>query len=349
MVVAGKGAVVRKAGWIVLGVTVAGLVTGCAGDLPVKQRPSGGSAPKASHSPKRDLPEGMHKLGESVSTEAKTWTLAPSTLTEVTPTGSAKGVPHGWRAAKMTWKLTNNAGEIQPLLDLFPTVRYGSMGRPAVAFTDTGIEGMPDTISADPPRVKPGGAYTVTMGIAVPADAAGGPVTITTRPKTLFGNTGDVAFFEGPFPGAAARKGVALRPSPAPESKKTLAFGEWNADQQLSVGDVRAEGTGDDGRPVYGGDLTMFNDASDASGPPYTPMKTTVRVYYGDQLKEADLVQALVPGAGETAFIAPQRAATHHFRFSLPQGTKPGTVTVEVTDLGTALATFEGKITDRSS
>ncbi|MEW1678472.1 hypothetical protein AB0O47_35300 [Streptomyces noursei] len=347
--VAGKGVVVRKAGWIVLGATMAGLVTGCAGDPPAKQHPAGSSAPKASHPPKRELPEGMHKLGESVSTEAKTWTLAPSTLTEVTPTGSAKGVPHGWRAAKMTWKLTNNAGEIQPLLGLFPTVRYGSMGRPAVAFTDTGIEGLPDTTSDDPPRVKPGGTYSVTMGIAVPADAAGDPITITTRAKTLFGNTGDVAFFEGPFPGAPARKTVALHPSPAPETKKTLAFGEWNADQQLSVDNVHAEGTDDDGRPLYGGDLTLFNDATDASGPPYTPMKTSVRVSYGDQLKEADLVQALVPSAGETAFIAPQRAATHHFRFALPQGTKPGSVTVEVTDLGTALATFEGMITAQSS
>ncbi|AJC61984.1 hypothetical protein GZL_p00054 (plasmid) [Streptomyces sp. 769] len=339
----------KRAGWIVLGLTAAGLITGCAADPPLKQRPAGESKPKPSQTPKRDLPEGMHKLGESVTTEKKTWTLAPSTLTEVTPTGSAKGVPHGWRAAKMTWKLTNNAGEIQPLLDLFPTVRYGSMGRSAVGFTDTGIEGMPDTVSADPPRVKPGGTYTVTMGIAVPADAAGAPITITTRPKTLFGTTGDVAFFEGPFPGAPARKAVALHPSPAPETKKTLAFGEWNADQQLSIGDVRAEGTGDDGRPVYGGDLTVFNDATDGSGPPYTPLKTSVRVYYGDQLKEADLIGALVPTADETAFIAPQRAATHHFRFALPKGTKPGTATVEVTDLGTALATFEGKITDRSS
>ncbi|WP_438490763.1 hypothetical protein [Streptomyces sp. S186] len=350
MVVDGKGAAVRKAGWIVLGLTVAGLMTGCAGDPPAKQHHAVESKPEASHTPKRELPEGMHKLGESVTTEAKTWTLSPSTLTPVTPTSSAKGLPRGWRAAKLTWTLTNQTGEIQQLLDLTPTVRYGSMGRSAVTFTDTGIPGMPDSISSDPPRVKPGGAYTVTMGVAVPADAAGDPVTITTRPRTMFGATGDVAFFEGPFPGAPARKDVVLHPGPAaPEAKKTLAFGEWTSDQQLSVGNVRAEGTGDDGRPVYGADLTMFNDATDGSGPPYTPMKTAVRVYYGDQLKEADLVGALVPTADETAFIAPQRAATHHFRFALPGGTRPGTVTVEVRDLSTTLVTFEGKVSNRSS
>ncbi|MFE3770894.1 hypothetical protein [Streptomyces sp. NPDC059122] len=348
MVVAGKGELVSKVRRIVLGTAVAGLVTGCAGAPAVKPRPSGASKPTASPSPKRDLPEGMHKLGEGVSTQDGKWALKPSALTEVAATANAKRLPRGWHTAKMTWTLTNKTGEIQPLLDVSPTVRYGAMGRAAAVFTDTGIDGIPDGSNDDAPRVKPGGSYTVTVGVAVPAEAAGDPVTITVLPSTMVGDSGDVDFFEGPFPGAA-HKGVALHPRPAPETTKSLAFGQWKADQQLSVGNLRAEGSGDDGRPMYGGDLTVFNDATDASGPPYTPMKTTVRVYYGNQLKEADLVQSLVPSASETAFIAPQRAATHHFRFALPKGATPGTVTVEVTDLGTALATFEGEITSPAS
>ncbi|MFI0219995.1 hypothetical protein [Streptomyces lydicus] len=54
----------RKAGWIVLG-TVAGLATGCAGSPPAKQRPAGDSKPKASQPVKRELPEGMYKLGQA--------------------------------------------------------------------------------------------------------------------------------------------------------------------------------------------------------------------------------------------------------------------------------------------
>lgn len=329
----------RKAGWIVLG-TVTGLATGCAGSPPAKQRPAGDSSQPV----KRELPEGMYKLGESVTTEEGTWKLTPSALTQVTPTARAKGVPRGWRAAKMTWTLTNKTSEIQQLLDLSPTVRYGAMGRPAAEFIDAGIEGIPDVISDDPPRVKPGGAYTLTVGVAVPADAAGEPVTITTRPTTMFGDTGDVDFFEGPFPGAAARKDSLLHPRPAPGTRKTLAFGQWKADPQMTVDHVRHEGAGADGQATFSGELTVRNAAAVADLP-YTPMKKTLRVYYGDELKEAELVPSGA-GAADTGFIAPQRAATHTFHFSLPKGATAESVTVEVTDLGSAEATFEGKVAD---
>ncbi|MFF8790801.1 hypothetical protein [Streptomyces sp. NPDC015125] len=333
----------RKAGWTVLGAAVAGLVTGCTGNPPAKQPPASDSKPKASQKVKRELPEGMHRLGQGVTTEEGTWKLTPSALTQVTPTSRAKGLPQGWRAAKMTWTLTNKTGEVQQLLDLAPTVRYGALGKPAAAFTDTGIEGIPDAISDDPPRVKPGGAYTLTVGVAVPADAAGEPVTITTRPSTLFGDTGDVAFFEGPFPGAAARKDAVLHPRPAPDTGKALAFGQWKADPQMTVDHVRPEGT-DGGRVMFSGELTVRNTAAVADLP-YTPMKKSVRVSYGDELKEADLTPGGA-GAADTGFIAPQRAATHTFHFALPKGAKAESVTVEVTDLGTAEATFEGKIAD---
>ncbi|WP_157880072.1 hypothetical protein [Streptomyces natalensis] len=338
----------RKAGWIAVGMMVAGLVTGCAGDPPPKQRPAADSKSKASHAPKRELPEGMHKLGESVSTEEGAWALAPSKLTEVTPTGKARGVPRGWRTAKMTWTLTNKTGEIQQLLDVSPTTRYGATGRPAAEFTDTGVDGIPDAISDDPPRVKPGGSYTLTVGVAVPADAVGDPVTITTRPSTVYGDTGDVAFFEGTFPGAPARKDFALHPQPATETNKPLAFGQWKADPRMTVDNVRADGGTDaQGRRTYTGELTVFNDAT-AADLPYTPMKKNVRVYYGAGLKEADLLQG-GPGTADSGFIAPQRAATHTFRFALPKGANAASVSVEVTDLGSAEATFEGKISDRSS
>lgn len=308
-----------------------------------KQRPADDSKPKASQKVKRELPEGMHELGEGVTTEEETWRLTPSALTPVTPTSKAKGLPRGWRAAKMTWTLTNKTSEIQQLLDLSPTVRYGAMGKPAAEFTDTGIDGIPDAISDDPPRVKPGGAYTLTVGIAVPADAAGEPVTITTRPTTMFGDTGDVDFFEGPFPGAAARKDSVLHPRPAPDTRKTLAFGQWKADPQMTVDHVRPEGTAG-GRAKFSGELTVRNTAAVADLP-YTPMKKSLRIYYGDELKEADLIPGGA-GAADTGFIAPQRAATHTFHFALPKGAKAESVTVEVTDLGNAEATFEGKIAD---
>ncbi|MFF7705464.1 hypothetical protein [Streptomyces lydicus] len=322
---------------------MAGLATGCAGSPPAKQRPAGDSKPKASQPVKRELPKGMYKLGEGVTTEEGTWKLASSALTQVTPTSRAKGVPRGWRAAKMTWTLTNKTSGVQQLLDLSPTVRYGAMGRPAAEFTDAGIEGIPDAISDDPPRVKPGGAYTLTVGVAVPADAAGEPVTITTRPTTMFGDTGDVEFFEGPFPGAGARKDSVLRPRPAPDTDKALAFGQWKADPQMTVDHVRPEGTAGD-RATFSGELTVRNAAAVADLP-YTPMKKSVRVYYGDELKEAELIPGGA-GAADTGFIAPQRAATHTFHFSLPKGAKAESVTVEVTDLGTAEATFEGKTAD---
>ncbi|MFH8558872.1 hypothetical protein ACH4FE_35520 [Streptomyces celluloflavus] len=329
----------RKAGWIVLG-AVAGLATGCAGSPPAKQRPAGDSKPQPSQPVKRDLPEGMHKLGEGVTTEEGTWRLTPSVLTMVTPSSRAKGLPRGWRAAKMTWTLTS---EVQQLLDVSSTVRYGAMGRPAAVFTDSGIEGIPDAISDDPPRVKPGGAYALTVGVAVPADAAGEPVTITTRPSTLFGDTGDVDFFEGPFPGAAARKDSLLHPRPAPDTRKALAFGQWKADPQMTVDHVRQDGTAG-GRATFSGELTVRNAAAVADLP-YTPMKKSLRVYYGDELKEAELIPSGT-GSADTGFIAPQRAATHTFHFSLPKGAKAESVTVEVTDLGNAEATFEGKIAD---
>ncbi|MFG2212576.1 hypothetical protein [Streptomyces sp. NPDC048638] len=330
-----------------LGATMAGLVTGCAGGPPAKQRPAVDGKPKASQKVKRELPVGMHKLGEGVTTEKGNWRLSPSALIQVAPTSKAKGLPRGWRAAKMTWTLTNKTGEVQKLLDLSPTVRYGARGKPAAEFTDTGIDGMPDAISDDPPRVKPGGAYTLTVGVAVPADAAGEPVTITTQPMTMFGATGDIDFFEGPFPGAVARKDSILHPRPAPDTHKTLAFGQWKADPQMTVDHVRQEGAGNGGRATFSGELTVRNDAR-AADLPYTPMKKTLRVYYGDELREADLIPSGAGGA-DTGFIAPQRAATHTFRFSLPKGAKADSVTVEVTDLGSADATFEGKVADQVS
>lgn len=90
------------------------------------------------------------------------------------------------------------------------------------------------------------------MGVAVPADAAGEPVTITTRPTTTFGDTGDVDFFEGPFPGTT-RKDPVLRPRPVPETHKTLAFGQWKADPQMTVDHVLREGAGAGGRAEFYG------------------------------------------------------------------------------------------------
>ncbi|MFI0219994.1 hypothetical protein [Streptomyces lydicus] len=227
-----------------------------------------------------------------------------------------------------------------------PTVRYGALGKPAAEFTDAGIEGIPDAISDDLPRVKPGGAYTLTVGVAVPADAAGEPVTITTRPSTMFEDTGDVDFFEGPFPGAVARKDSVLHPRPAPDTDKALAFGQWKADPQMTVDHVRPEGTAG-GRATFCGVLTVRNTATVADLP-YTPMKKSLRVYYGHELKEAELIPSGA-GAADTGFIAPQRAATHTFHFSLPKGAKAESATVEETDLGSSVPTFEGSIAEGTS
>ena len=261
----------------------------------------------------------MHKLGEGVTTEEGTWNLTPSALTQVTPTSKAKGLPRGWRAAKMTWTLTNKTSEIQQLLDLSPTVRYGAMGKPAAEFTDTGIEGIPDAISDDPPRVKPGGSYTLTVGVAVPADAAGEPVTITTRPTTMFGETGDVGFFEGPFPGATAHKDAALHPRPAPETRKTLAFGQWKADPQMTVDNVRPEGAGSGGRRTFCGELTVRNDASSRGPALHADEEDRTRLLRRRPEGSRPHPRA-APAAADTGFIAPQRAATHTFQFSLPKG-----------------------------
>jgi hypothetical protein len=115
----------------------------------------------------------------------------------------------------------------------------------------------------------------------------------------------------------------------------------------VSVGNVHAEGTDAQGRPRYTGELTLRNDATVADLP-YTPMKKTIRVSYGDDLTEADIIPDGT-GAAEAGFIAPQRAATHTFHFTLPKGTKAKTVIVEVTDMGSALAVFKGKITESGS
>lgn len=335
--------------WCVLlsGVVAATLTAGCSSD-PATAPPAGqqGTPAKPSAKPAAQLPKGMHPLGASIALDDDTWTLKTGTLKTAQPSAKAKGVPAGWLTATTDLVFTNTSDRIQRFPIVTVTGRYGAEGRPAESFTDTGIAPMPaPALGEEPRRVGPGQAVTARVGIAVPGDAAGQPVTFTVQTQAYLKMDQTAQYFEGSFPGQP------VLPTPLPDKAATgkamLRFGDWHDDgatrirvSQLTIGEL------DRDTRECTLELTVRN-TSPRVEMSRTSFNNTLRIYYGASLEgPVTLHESPGPGGYDGGGpIAPQRAATQTLRFTLPQKAIPGPVTIEVnySHGGSTRVTYQGE------
>jgi hypothetical protein len=212
------------------GVVAATLMAGCSSE-PAPAPPSGqqGATAKSSPEPAAQLPQGMHALGASTALDDDVWTLKTTPLKPAQPSAKAKGVPADWLTATTDFVFTNTSDEIQRFPVVSVTGRYGAEGRPVEFFTDTGIAAVPvPALGEEPRRVGPGQTVTSRLGIAVPSNAAGLPVTFTVQTQAYLQMDQTTQYFEGPFPGGPARP--APLPGKAATGKGVLRLGDWHDD-----------------------------------------------------------------------------------------------------------------------
>lgn len=313
--------------------TAAVLLSGCSGqqDSPKDRSDAAAGASSAHRKPAPpstpSLPEGVLRLGASFPFQEKggdSWKVSLGTLSPARPSAKASKVPDGWRALTTKVTLTNTSSgiaEFRGSLDI--TGRYGPQGRTAAAFTDTGVKGIEVPDRARPIRVRPGAAYTTTVGYTVPDDAAGQPMTITVE------GGDDPTYLEGAIPGAPAQPVDTSQIKPV-DATKELKFGDWEeADSPwLRVGQPRAAGATAQGKR-YTVDLSFFNNFDDTLLG-HRP-GANLKVYAGAELTEVDFEEnlSLLPSL---AWIAPQRMATITVHFIVPEKQKDGSVSIEVVD-----------------
>ncbi|MFB8031719.1 hypothetical protein ACFC5Z_01930 [Streptomyces sp. NPDC056004] len=326
-------------------VTAVVLLSGCSGhqdgaedrSQATAKKPSTGHTSTPSSPPA--LPEGMLRLGSSFpfreERRSDSWKASFGALSPVRPSAKASSIPDGWQALTTKVTFTNTGSGIAELYGSFDaTARYSSEGRTAAVFTDTGVEGLefPD-VEAHPIRVRPGGTYSTTVGYAVPADAAGQPLTITFE--------GDnPTYIEGAVPGAPARPFDVSQIRPA-DTARELKFGEWEEGSPwLRVGRPRAVGATAQGRR-YAVDLSFFNDFDDTVLG-HRP-KASLRVFAGAKLTEGDFEENL-SNLPSLAWIAPQRMATVTVHFTIPGKQVEGPVSIEVVDPYGEDVTYTGDV-----
>lgn len=246
-----------------------------------------------------------------------------SALSPARPSAKASKVPDGWRALTTKVTFTNTGSDIAEFRgSLDVTGRYGPQGRTAADFTDTGVKGIEVPDPAHPIRVRPGAAYTTTVGYTVPDNAAGQPMTITVEGD-------DPTYLEGAIPGAPAQPVDTSQVKPV-DATKELKFGDWEeADSPwLRIGQPRPAGTTAQGKR-YAVDLSFFNDFDDTLLG-HRP-GANLKVYAGAELTEVDFEEnlSLLPSL---AWIAPQRMATITVHFIVPGKQNDGSVSIEVVD-----------------
>ncbi|MFF9569962.1 hypothetical protein [Streptomyces sp. NPDC014685] len=333
----------KKHRWAVLAAAVA-LLSGCAGeggaggqDQAAAKMPSAGHGSVPSSAPA--LPEGMLRLGSSFpfreEGRSDSWQVSVSAFSPAKPSAKASSVPDGWRALTAGVTFTNTGSGIAELHGSFGvTARYGSEGRTAAVFTDTGVKGLEfPGAEADPVRVRPGGTYSTTVGYAVPTDAAGEPLTITFEGD-------DPAYLEGAVPGAPARP-VTGSPARASSTTGELKFGDWVEDSPwLRVGRPRAAGTTAHG-VRYAVDLSFFNNFDDTTLG-HRP-RASLKVFTGAELTEGDFEERL-SNLPALAWIAPQRMATVTVHFTVPGKQVEGPVSIEVIDPYGEDVTYTGDV-----
>jgi hypothetical protein len=334
----------RRHEWAGL-VTAAALLSGCSGHQDSAEDKSQAAAKRPSTDPKSTppstpaLPEGMLRLGSSFpfreQGQSDSWTVSVSALSSAKPSVKASSIPDGWRALTTKVAFTNTGSGIAELhgsLDV--TARYGTKGRTAAAFTDTGIKGLafPD-IETHPIRVRPSGTYTTTIGYAVPANTAGQPLTFTIEGD-------DPTYIEGAIPGAPARPVDTSHVQPV-DTTKELKFGDWEEDDPwLRVGQPHAAGTTAQGKR-YAVDLSFFNNFDDTllgQRP-----EANLKVYAGGDLAEGDFEENL-SNLPSLAWIAPQRMATVTVHFTIPGKQIEGSVSIEVVDPYGEDVTYTGDV-----
>ncbi|MFD5425613.1 hypothetical protein [Streptomyces sp. NPDC127084] len=291
----------------------------------------------------------MHPLGASTPLDGDTWTLKTTALKATQPSAKAKGVPAGWLAATTDLVFTNTSDEIQSLPTVSVTGRYGGEGRPIESFTDAGIAPVPaPALGEEPRRVGPGQAVTARLGVAVPSDAAGQPVTFTVQSQAYLRMDETVHYFEGRFPGRPAQP-TPLTGTATMGKKGLLRLGDWNDDgvsrirlSRLSTCDLKG------GRRECTIQLTVLNTRPQVEEIGRTRLDNTLRIYYGATL-QGPVVVPEGPGADRYdggGPIAPQRAATQTLRFALPPKAVPGPLTIEVTypHGGGTRATYQAQV-----
>ncbi|MGW7006568.1 hypothetical protein ACWGCW_28055 [Streptomyces sp. NPDC054933] len=321
------------------------LVASCASHASTPQqaptvRPSAAAAANA-------LPAWIHALGgASVQLDNATWTIRMSRPAAMHASAGAKGVPAGWRTAKADLTLTNTTDQIQDIPAVSVKARFGAYGRAAAQFTDpqAQVDGLPS--GDDAPKVAPGGSFTTSLGLAIPADTPAQDATLTvTVEATLLGQASSLSpvFFEGALPGATAAVVPAVQVQPA--KTKTLAFGEWHDDgaNRLRLSPITVDKSTVNGQRACSLDLTVINDATDDTLT--QSLNTILHVYYGTSLAEGPTVSNDYQGYDD-APIAPQRAATETVHFTLPASAVPGPVTIETgyAPVWDHRVTYEGRV-----
>ncbi|MFJ5035642.1 hypothetical protein ACIQB5_48365 [Streptomyces sp. NPDC088560] len=172
------------------------------------------------------------------------------------------------------------------------------------------------------------------------------PQTVKGQPLTLTYTDGqNTRYLEDTIPGVPAAPPIASGIHPAGADKKTLAFGDWHAGNEITylrVSPVKVTGTDGSGQRACEIDLTFFNPAKEVSPLSQTPLEANVHVYYGRSLTEADTVKEYTGLSG--AFIAPQRTATVTAHFTLPATAVPGPVTIAIGNSDGPRVTYTGTV-----
>ncbi|MCM2430956.1 hypothetical protein [Streptomyces sp. RKAG337] len=316
-------------------VALAILAAGCAQSDPTTPTAGPKSDHPAASATPSGLPAGITALGSTSPVAQQGWNLTLQPFQQAAAGTSAGDVPAGWTVLRTQARFTNTSGQIARLPDTVLTVRYGALGRSAVAVKDSTLTGLPTREEAV--KAAPQGTVTAEIGVAVPPQAAGQLVTVTAEATQDGMAQADDLFFEGKLPGSATTDDSSGAPGGTNASTGAVQdLGTWSQNR-VRISPITA-GPAKDGRRSASAELTVANNQAQ----PRAGLGITLRVMTGTSLTEA---AALTPGLDYSdAPVAPSRSATATLRFSLPATAVPGPVTVEATDRDGSRITFSGTV-----
>ncbi|MFC5148956.1 hypothetical protein [Streptomyces aureoversilis] len=293
--------------------------------------PAGSTASRTA--PAQPALEGIAAFGTPASV-AGDWIVELRTPEKTEAPADSQSLPSGWTALRTTMRFTNRADHISMLPRTVLTMRYGADGRAAVLFSGAGLPGLPERGTTT--RVKPGGSFAADIGLAVPAAAAGERATATAEVTKEGMAEAENLFFEGTLPGQAASTAPGSSSSQGPAAGATVPLGTWSTSGLRLSPISLAQGEAGGRRAEL--ELSVANKSAD----PKKGMGVSLRILTGDALKQ---VASVTPGLGyKDAPIAPNRTATAMVRFTIPDTTVPGPITVEAITTGGTRTTFDGTL-----
>ncbi|WP_434599930.1 hypothetical protein [Streptomyces sp. A5-4] len=195
-------------------------------------------------------------MGSTSPVAQQGWNLTLQPFQKATAGTSAGDVPAGWTALRTQARFTNTSGQIARLPDTVLTVRYGALGRAAVAVKDSTLTELPTREEAV--KAAPQGTVTAEIGVAVPPQTAGQLVTVTAEATREGMAQADDLFFEGKLPGSATTDDSSGAPGGTTTSTSAVqARGSWSQNQ-VRISPITASAA-KDGRRSASAELTVTN------------------------------------------------------------------------------------------